>query len=510
MTLMTEEKPAKPVKRPKNPAKPAKSAEKPEKPAKVVAVQSEQTGPAMGPRIYNLFPRVLGPIDTWADKHLDRIKKMGFDWVYLNPLSYPGFSGSLYAVKEYYKFNPMFAPKGAADPHSWEPLEAFIKKCHAEKLKVMYDLVINHTSIDSPLVEEHRNWYVIKSVVVRKSDGKVVLQCPLHEPASKRHFNEKSYTIEERVAHPCAIDPNDSRKVTIWGDLAEIDHENSPDKANMLAYWLDLVSFYIDKGMDGFRCDAAYQVPADTWKTIIQMARVQKKDTLFAAETLGCTLDQMKETVEAGFDFIYNSSKYWDFTQPWCPEQYENFRKAAPSISFPESHDTPRLAEQTNKREDVQRFRYLFAAFFSAGVMMPVGYEYGFTRPLDVVSGSTADWQAPNFDISEFIGKVNAFKQRFRCLNEDGPMKHFDYGNKAVLVLRKTSLDEKQHLLLAYNKDWNNPQDVVFDSVPYFLDLGTPVKLVGIEGEDKVLDGTSWRATLGPNEHVFFLQEQSP
>ncbi len=459
-----------------------------------------------GPRIYNLFPRILDTIDKW-DKHLDRIKKMGFDWIYVNPLNYTGFSGSLYATKDYYKFNPLFAPAGAADPSSWEPLEAFINKCHAKKLKFMYDLVINHTSIDSPLIEQHRNWYVIKSVVVRKSDGKVILQRGCDDPASTRHFSEKGYTIEERVAHPCAVDPNDSRKVTIWGDLAEIDDRNSPDKENLVKYWLDLVKFYMDKGMDGFRCDAAYQVPTETWKAIITMANEKKPGTLFAAETLGCTLDQMKETVEAGFDYIYNSSKYWDFTQPWCPEQYESFRKAAPSISFPESHDTPRLAQETNKREDVQRFRYLFAAFFSSGVMMPVGYEFGFTRQVDVCTSSPYDWEAPTFDITGFIGKVNAFKQRFRCLNEDGPMKHFDYGNKAILILRKTSKDEKQHLLLVYNKDWENPQDVPIDSVPYFLDFGTPVRIVGIEGEDKPLEGTSWKATLEPNEYVIMAQE---
>jgi starch synthase (maltosyl-transferring) len=158
----------------------------------------------------------------------------------------------------------------------------------------------------------------------------------------------------------------------------------------------------------------------------------------------------------------------------------------------------------------VQKFRYIFASFFSSGVMMPVGYEFGFTRPLDVVTASPADWQTPSFDISAFVGKANAFKQRFRCLNEEGPMKIFDYGNKSILVLRKTSKDEKQHLLLVYNKDWNSPQDVPLDSVPYFLDLGTPVRITSIEGEDEPLEGTSWRATIKPSEYVIMVQEATP
>nr|MDO8114141.1 alpha-amylase family glycosyl hydrolase [Candidatus Sigynarchaeota archaeon] len=460
-----------------------------------------------GPRIYNLFPRILGPVDQWG-KHVDRIKAMGFTWIYMNPLNYPGFSGSLYSIKEFYKFNSLFAPKDAEDPFSWEPLKAFIKKVHAKKLKFMHDLVINHTSIDSPLVEEHRDWYTIKYVVARKSDGKVILQCPVDEEPSTRHFPEKSYIIEKRVAHPSAIDPADARKVTIWGDLAEIDNRNSPGKDALLKYWIDLVHFYIELGIDGFRCDAAYQVPGSTWKAIIAEAKAAKPGVLFTAETLGCTLDQLKETVSAGFDYIYNSSKYWDFTALWCPEQYESFRAHAPSISFPESHDTPRLAFETEKRDDVQRFRYLFAAFFSAGVLIPVGYEYGFTRPLDVVATAPSDWESPTFDISEYITKVNAFKKRFRVCNEDGLMRHFDYGNKSVLVLRKTSTDGKQHLLLVYNKDWTNDQVVPLDSLPYFLDLGASIAQVGVDIDDKPIEGPSWKATLKPNEHAFFYQEK--
>jgi starch synthase (maltosyl-transferring) len=47
---------------------------------------------------------------------------------------------------------------------------------------------------------------------------------------------------------------------------------------------------------------------------------------------------------EAGFDYFFNSSKWWDFREPWALEQHEEVRRIAPSISFPETHDTARLA----------------------------------------------------------------------------------------------------------------------------------------------------------------------
>ena len=51
----------------------------------------------LGPRIYNLFPLLVGSVQDWSG-HLARIAGMQFEWVFLNPIHYPGFSGSLYAL----------------------------------------------------------------------------------------------------------------------------------------------------------------------------------------------------------------------------------------------------------------------------------------------------------------------------------------------------------------------------------------------------------------------------
>jgi starch synthase (maltosyl-transferring) len=51
---------------------------------------------------------------------------MGFNWLYINSVHYPGFSGSLYAVKHHYRINPEFlppAPRMMAWPPWSEPSE---------------------------------------------------------------------------------------------------------------------------------------------------------------------------------------------------------------------------------------------------------------------------------------------------------------------------------------------------------------------------------------------------
>ena len=63
--------------------------------------------PGTGPRIYNLFPLLVGPVPAWTAE-LPRIAAMNFDWVYLNPFHETGFSGSLYAVKNPFRLDPRF------------------------------------------------------------------------------------------------------------------------------------------------------------------------------------------------------------------------------------------------------------------------------------------------------------------------------------------------------------------------------------------------------------------
>ena len=151
----------------------------------------EQAGASSGPRIYNLFPLLAGPVAAWSD-HLDRIAGMGFDWVWLNPFHYPGFSGSLYAVKDPYRLHPLLAGDGA-DPKKL--LKGFTKAAGSRDLAVMMDLVINHTAKDSVLASEHPDWF-------------------LRDPGGE-------------LRSPRAIDPVDPRKFTVWGDLAEIDYHNA-------------------------------------------------------------------------------------------------------------------------------------------------------------------------------------------------------------------------------------------------------------------------------------------
>jgi len=392
-------------------------------------------GPAL---IYNLFPPLVGPIPRW-EAHLDRLAAMGFTWIYLNPIHTPGLSGSLYAVKDYFGLNPLFYPGSRRDPQA--ALAHFLKEARSRSLKVMLDLVINHTAIDSPMTVQHPEWYA---------------------------QDEKG-----QIKHPGAIDPADARQVTVWGDLAELEYWPPPDPEGLLHFWDAVLSHYLRLGFLGFRADAAYKIPGWFWTRLIEEARSLVPAAEFFAETLGCRLDECTQLSTSGFDFLYNSSKWWDFQADWCLEQYHAFRRLAPSISFPETHDTDRLAAESGGDAAVARLRYLFAAYFSTGLMIPVGYEYGFKKKLHVVKTRPQDWETPTYDLTDFITQTNRMKLACPVLLEEGPQVRVSPPGEPVVALLK-SRDRGPGRVLAVINSTLEDQEVHIPDLGKLL--GKPLK----------------------------------
>lgn len=421
------------------------------------------------PLIYNLFPRYFTFIDEW-NPALSHVKEMGFTAVFVNPFHETGFSGSLYAVKDYFRLNPLFLRKGQR-PADFKPLEKFIAACNAAGLELIMDLVINHTAKDSPLVKQHPAWYK-------------------HDPSGD-------------VSSPFAIDPGDPGKVTVWGDLASIDNEHSGDRENLWKFWDSVVSCYQKLGFTGFRCDAAYQVPASLWKWLIARAKKRSPGTVFYAETLGCRLDQVEALRDSGFDYLFNSVKWWNYDQSWALDQHASNKHIAPSIGFAESHDTERLASVQPGTEQVQKSRYAFAALFSAGLLMPAGFEYGAVRRMDVVRGTPADIDKPKWDMTRWIRAMNRLKLSVPVLAEEGSWRPLcDWGH-SFLFLEKTSDLGGRPAYVCINKNSSASTAIDSDMVPQEVRRCT--KSLQLLSNPIVEDEIPMAFLLDPAEIVLFL-----
>jgi starch synthase (maltosyl-transferring) len=205
---------------------------------------------------------------------------------------------------------------------------------------------------------------------------------------------------------------------------------------------------------------------------------------LFLAETLGCPPRDTKSTAKAGFDYIFNSSKWWDFYSYWLMAQYVLTRDIAPSVGFPESHDTVRLCEELNGNVEGLKQRYLFAALFSAGVMMPIGFEFGFCKKLHVVKTRPEDWEETDVDLTSFITKVNKIKAEQGIFQEEALTEILYETNPNVLLMWKASIHTQEESLLILNKNIQSEQHFHAESLKEFVQAGAP--LVDISPESRM------------------------
>jgi starch synthase (maltosyl-transferring) len=416
------------------------------------------------PRIYNLFPRYFESIEQWSQQ-LARIVSLGFNAVYVNPFHATGGSGSLYAVADYYRVNPQFV---AAGEDGAMALRAFTAAARGQGLAVYMDLVINHTANESVLVVQHPQWF--------KRDGAGAL------------------------VHPFAVDPSEPSRITVWGDLAEINYLDNPHFEQVRHYWDCLIDHYQQMGFSGFRCDAAYKVPCAMWQPLIRSAKMRDSQTVFLAETLGCTPQQTLELAPCGFDYFFNSSKWWDFEGSWAVDQHAAYRDIAPSISFPESHDTERVAAQQPGSIEYQKNRYALALVFSKALLMPLGYEYGATRRLDVVNSRPQDGFWGKWDLSAWLSHVNKFKQSTELLCQEGHWEVVgEQGNELLFMLRQSD-DRGTMRGFIVNKNLHEPRSVGREQFPW--QFGHFTQLIRLFNEPILPSTLEQSIPLGPCEIV--------
>ncbi|MFN8928101.1 MAG: maltotransferase domain-containing protein [Rhodospirillales bacterium] len=370
------------------------------------------------PKIYNLFPRLVGPVPDWHG-HLPRIAGMGFDWIGLNPIHAPGGSGNIYALSDPWRLDP--ALRDGADASDETLLGDF---CHAARrcgLRVMLDLVVRHVARDGRLATERPHW------VRRDTDGRAAV-----------------------ARSPTGV---------TWGDLAEVAWGREEVRAEATAVWADWLRAMVRTGIAGFRCTAAADMPPRVWADLIAAARTVRPDCLFVADPLGVATERVRPLAGAGFDYVMSSARWWDFRSAWFLDQQAELARVAPTIAFPESHDTPRVAAEAGTDDPDRlaarlRFAYLSAAALGTGIMMPVGYEYGFRRRLDPVRTVPGDWEDRRVDLTGFLAAANAMKASVAALNVETPIQRATApGSDVVGLVRRSGGDGTASALILINPD---------------------------------------------------------
>ena len=195
--------------------------------------------------IYQIYPMSFcdsnndgyGDINGIISK-LDYLKDLGVGILWLSPIYLSDFKDNGYDIIDYYKIHPIFG--------TMEDFENLIKEADKRDIKIVMDLVINHTSTNHIWFKEalkdknskYRNYYYFREGKGKNPpnnwNSSFSGSCWEKVPNEDNMYYLHLYTIEQ----------------------ADLNYHNE----EVIEEVKNILKFYLDKGVYGFRCDVINQI----------------------------------------------------------------------------------------------------------------------------------------------------------------------------------------------------------------------------------------------------------
>ena len=312
--------------------------------------------------MYEVNIRQFSPEGTFAgvEAQLPRLKELGVDILWLMPMyeigteGRKGTLGSYYAISDYKKVNPEFG--------TMEDFEHLLAEAHKLGFKVILDWVANQTAPDNV-------W-----------------------------MTEKPADFYERDSLGNAIYEYD------WTDTRSLNYENED------VWWAqdDAMRFWLAKGVDGFRCDAAGEVPAEFWKGILPKMNKDYPDIYLLAEAERDNLADATETFDANYAWelhhLLNSLAQGRKTvadlQDYVTRDAARFPKEAFRLTFTSNHDENSWSGTEFEREGAAANACAVLCFTlpQSQPLIYTGQEVGLSRRLEFFEKDPiTDWSANEY-----------------------------------------------------------------------------------------------------------------
>ncbi|NGZ73752.1 glycoside hydrolase family 13 protein [Saccharibacillus alkalitolerans] len=191
--------------------------------------------------LYQLYPPSFKDSDGdgWGDiggmlEKVDYLAELGVSAVWIGPVCDSPMEDNGYDIRDYYKIHDAYG--------TMEQMEELIAKLHERDIRLILDLVINHTSDEHPWFEAsrsskdnpYRDYYIWKPAA---ADG--------GPPNNWRSFSEESAWEFDEATGEYYLHIFDKKQP----DLNWESEKMRRDLYRMITFWLD-------KGVDGFRLDA--------------------------------------------------------------------------------------------------------------------------------------------------------------------------------------------------------------------------------------------------------------
>ena len=267
--------------------------------------------------LYQVFVRDYPPHGTLRDvkDDLKRIHDLGADILYLMPIQTigkvgrKGSLGSPYAIEDYGEIDPSLGTE--------EDFKKLCEKAHLLGMKVILDVVYNHTARDSVLLKEHPEYF----------------------------YKDK--------------DGNFGNKAGAWSDVYDLDHSKEGLDDLLVSYLLK----YQGLGIDGFRFDVASLLPSSFYwlareklgEECIFLAECIDTDFLNFLRSKGVRTLTNAELVESGIDFLYPYASFAFLENYLLSLREEDLSSALVALkleeaTIPQDHFLTRCVENHDRR----------------------------------------------------------------------------------------------------------------------------------------------------------------
>ncbi len=394
---------------------------------------------------YELFPRSAsaeqGEHGTFADvvTHLTRISMMGFDVLYLPPISpvgeafrkgpnnnvvaSPGDEGSPWAVGSIEGGHTAIHKKLG----TMKDFEALVKAAKQHDIEIALDIAFQ-CSPDHPWVKEHPSWFSIRP------DG--TIQYAENPP--------KKY----QDIYPLNFESSDWR--SLWESLHEV------------------FAFWIRHGVTIFRVDNPHTKALPFWEWVIAEIHSRHPEVIFLAEAF-TRPHVMYSLAKGGFTQSYTYFT-WRTAKAEIEQYFEEITKPPVSDFFtpniwPNTPDILHASLQEGGRPAFMQ-RFILAATLAAsyGIYGPA-YELGWNTPAKKVSEEYLDsekyqirtWELDGpQSIAPLITKVNKIRRENPALQSDLSLEFHKVDNPMVMCYHKR--DGENIILVAINLDPFNEQ----------------------------------------------------
>lgn len=329
-----------------------------------------------------------------------------------------GKAGSPYAIKDYYDIDPDLADNIQNRMSEFEDL---VKRTHEAGMKVIIDFVPNHVARQyfsdarEPFVEDlgqtdnvskafdvNNNFYYLpgQTLTLRFDPQR-------EEDFAYSEFPAKVTGNNHFDAYPSQNDWYETVKLNYGVDYMHGGACHFNTIPNTWEKMLEILLFWADKGVDGFRCDMAEMVPVEFWNWVIPQVK-KVRDVIFIAEVYNP--DEYRNYIYTGhFDYLYDKVGLYDTVRAvmcgqapasnisHCWQSLEGIQKNM--LNFLENHDEQRVASDFfagDARPGIPGM-IVSAAMNTNPVMIYSGQELG-ERGMDAEGFSGRDGRTTIFD----------------------------------------------------------------------------------------------------------------